>query len=164
MSVAGGLHAGALLGAGAAAASRRRRGHASLRAPAAVTASAGGPTPPWNSKWPTGIPPEMGGHKMASGTVAPLSRSTGAGTGAKIPFAYHDTDTNASVEVRAAPAAARAATPGQQPPQLACAPPLRVLPAPAAAALLHAPATLRTPPLHPPAPRLVPAAAPGAAR
>ena len=51
-----------------------------------------------NSKWETGIPPEMGGHVMASGIVAPVSRSTGAGTGAKIPVDYHTAETDVSVQ------------------------------------------------------------------
>ena len=52
-----------------------------------------------NSKWETGIPPEMGGHLMPSGVVAPTSRSTGAGTGAKIPINYHAAETDVSVQV-----------------------------------------------------------------
>lgn len=57
--------------------------------------------PKWNSKWPTGIPPEMGGHVMPDGRVAPVSKSTGCGTGPKHTFLYHEAETDSKVEVRA---------------------------------------------------------------
>jgi hypothetical protein len=44
-----------------------------------------------------------GGHVMPSGLVAPLSKSTGCGTGAKIPFQYHSKETDVVVQVRNAP-------------------------------------------------------------
>lgn len=49
------------------------------------------------SRWDNGIPAVMGAHMMASGSVAPISTSTGPGEG-NVPhmFQYHteDTDTN----------------------------------------------------------------------
>lgn len=41
------------------------------------------------SKWEKGVPPVMGGHLMPSGAVAPISTSSGAGTGAPHQFQYH---------------------------------------------------------------------------
>lgn len=44
-----------------------------------------GPSP---SRWQTGVPPVMGAHLMPSGDVAPLSMSTGEGTGVPHMFKY----------------------------------------------------------------------------
>mmetsp|Transcript_19712 Transcript_19712/g.43084 ORF Transcript_19712/g.43084 Transcript_19712/m.43084 type:complete len:365 (-) Transcript_19712:592-1686(-) len=52
-----------------------------------------------NSKWPKGIPPQMGGHLMPSGQYAPLSNSSGCATGPPHLYQYHDTETNTSVRV-----------------------------------------------------------------
>jgi hypothetical protein len=55
-----------------------------------------------NSQWPTGVPPQMGGHLMASGDYAPVSTSTTCGTGAVHIFQYYEDDmTNTDVKVRA---------------------------------------------------------------
>lgn len=43
---------------------------------------------PNNGKWENGIPPVMGAHLMASGSVAPISTSTGCGTGEVHEFQY----------------------------------------------------------------------------
>jgi hypothetical protein len=54
-----------------------------------------------NSQWPTGVPPQMGGHLMASGDYAPTSTSTTCGTGAVHMFQYYDDEmTNLDVQVR----------------------------------------------------------------
>jgi len=52
-----------------------------------------------NSQWPTGVPPQMGGHLMPSGTYAPLSFSTGCATGIPHLFKYHENDTETAVKV-----------------------------------------------------------------
>lgn len=89
-----------LIGAGSSSSSRpavqcgRRPGSASrvCRVAAAKdsgSATAPAPTPPPKpvlniipqSQWANGVPPVMGAHLMASGTVAPVSTSTGAGEG-----------------------------------------------------------------------------------
>lgn len=57
---------------------------------------------PNNGQWPNGVPPVMGAHLMASGTVAPVSTSTGAGVG--VPdhvFTYPTAEGNAQVVVYA---------------------------------------------------------------
>ena len=85
-----------------------RRGRAGgRRGPArgAAVAAAGASLPPGhqNSKWPTGVPPVMGEHLMPSGLTAPISRSTGPGTGIKHLFSY-PTDAGAAVQVEVRPA------------------------------------------------------------
>jgi len=66
--------------------------------PAAAPQRAGAPPPPSinvipdNGKWANGIPPVMGAHLMASGSVAPISTSTGCGTGVKHVFQYHEAE------------------------------------------------------------------------
>mmetsp|Transcript_20723 Transcript_20723/g.28691 ORF Transcript_20723/g.28691 Transcript_20723/m.28691 type:complete len:388 (+) Transcript_20723:44-1207(+) len=52
-----------------------------------------------NSQWPTGIPPEMGGHRMPSGMYAPTSVSKGSGTGERHMFQYQDPVTDADVVI-----------------------------------------------------------------
>lgn len=84
-----------------AVAQRQRQQRRSRTAPV-CSASPATPAaaPKWNSKWPTGIPPEMGGHKMPSGQIAPLSKSSGCGTGLPHFFQYHEKETDVKVEVR----------------------------------------------------------------
>jgi hypothetical protein len=56
------------------------------------------------SQWPTGVPPQMGGHLMASGNYAPVSTSTTCGTGALHMFQYYDAENNSvDVNVRLPP-------------------------------------------------------------
>ena len=54
-----------------------------------------------NSQWPTGVPPRMGEHVMPSGVTAPLSTSTGVGTGPPHLFQYTNQEAPVTVEVRA---------------------------------------------------------------
>lgn len=63
---------------------------------------------PNNGIWPTGIPPVMGAHLMASGTVAPVSTSKGAGLDVYPPaVAYNNKEGNIQAVLHAgAPAAA----------------------------------------------------------
>lgn len=55
---------------------------------------------PNNGQWPNGVPPVMGAHLMASGVVAPVSTSKGAGIDI-VPhqFQYHIAETNTLVEL-----------------------------------------------------------------
>lgn len=55
---------------------------------------------PDNGQWPNGVPPVMGAHLMASGTVAPVSTSKGAGIDI-VPhqFQYHNAETHTIVEL-----------------------------------------------------------------
>lgn len=50
-----------------------------------------------NSQWPDGIPPEMGGHKMGSGKISPISTSKGPGMGPKHMFQYDDEEMDTKV-------------------------------------------------------------------
>ncbi|KXZ55367.1 hypothetical protein GPECTOR_3g496 [Gonium pectorale] len=53
---------------------------------------------PNNGRWEKGIPPVMGAHLMASGTVSPVSVSKGAGIDVTPhPFQYHETETDGTV-------------------------------------------------------------------
>lgn len=62
---------------------------------------------PNNGIWPNGIPPVMGAHLMASGTVAPISTSKGPGLDvAPPPFEYHNVETDASVVLHTTAASA----------------------------------------------------------
>lgn len=85
--------------AAVAAAPLRRQHRASRRVSPVCSATTPGAAPVWNSKWPTGVPPEMGGHKMPDGTIAPLSKSTGCGTGLAHCFQYHKEETDVKLEV-----------------------------------------------------------------
>jgi hypothetical protein len=59
---------------------------------------------PNNGVWPDGVPPVMGAHLMASGTVAPVSTSKGAGDGVAEPmFAYPTGEGDTQVVVYATP-------------------------------------------------------------
>ncbi|CAG9460224.1 unnamed protein product [Pedinophyceae sp. YPF-701] len=49
------------------------------------------------SRWESGIPPVMGAHLMASGAVAPLSTSTGPGTGVPMIIDYPGTEVEVAV-------------------------------------------------------------------
>jgi hypothetical protein len=80
----------------AAPASRPRASAAAANGTPAVSRHAGA------SKHPTGVPPRMGEHTMASGRVAPPSFSTTVNTGAPHMFQYHNAETPVSVEARAA--------------------------------------------------------------
>lgn len=63
---------------------------------------------PNNGQWPTGVPPEMGGHTMPSGDEAPLSTSTTVGTGVDMIYHYADEAAGVSVVTYADGAAAAA--------------------------------------------------------
>jgi hypothetical protein len=63
---------------------------------------------PGNGVWDNGIPPVMGAHLMASGFVAPLSTSTGAGMGVYPPkVAYFGAEGAISALLHATPASAK---------------------------------------------------------
>ncbi|GLC43270.1 hypothetical protein PLESTB_001492000 [Pleodorina starrii] len=64
---------------------------------------------PNNGRWENGIPPVMGAHLMASGTISPISVSKGAGVDVTPhQFQYHDTETEASVMLYVTPEKAQA--------------------------------------------------------
>uniref|UniRef100_A0A383VDG1 6-phosphogluconolactonase n=1 Tax=Tetradesmus obliquus TaxID=3088 RepID=A0A383VDG1_TETOB len=56
---------------------------------------------PNNGQWETGVPPVMGAHLMASGTVAPISTSSGAGVGVEPHQFQYPGESNAQVVVYA---------------------------------------------------------------
>mmetsp|Transcript_40156 Transcript_40156/g.89089 ORF Transcript_40156/g.89089 Transcript_40156/m.89089 type:complete len:360 (+) Transcript_40156:81-1160(+) len=62
---------------------------------------------PNNGVWPNGVPPVMGAHLMASGVVAPVSTSKGAGVDVyPIPIPYYDKEGEGHVILHATSAAA----------------------------------------------------------
>lgn len=62
---------------------------------------------PNNGVWPNGVPPVMGAHLMASGYVAPVSTSSGAGVGVYPPeVAYYSKEGNIQAVLHATEAAA----------------------------------------------------------
>ncbi|GIL80838.1 hypothetical protein Vretimale_9446 [Volvox reticuliferus] len=64
---------------------------------------------PNNGRWDIGIPPVMGAHLMASGTIAPISVSKGAGVDlTPHQFQYHTTETDTSVLLYVSPEKAQA--------------------------------------------------------
>ena len=65
-----------------------------------TTATTSLPAGHQNSKWPTGVPPQMGGHYLPSGNYAPISQSTTSGTGKPHQFQYYDDDQDVDVLVR----------------------------------------------------------------
>jgi len=89
------------LAKGAAAQSLRAR--AAVRAApmkvCVTTATTSLPAGHQNSKWPTGVPPQMGGHYLPSGNYAPISQSTTSGTGKPHQFQYYDDDQDVDVLV-----------------------------------------------------------------
>ncbi|KAG2488167.1 hypothetical protein HYH03_013310 [Edaphochlamys debaryana] len=64
---------------------------------------------PNNGRWPNGIPPVMGSHLMASGVISPVSVSKGPGIDiTEHQFQYHDTETDAVIELYVTPEKAQA--------------------------------------------------------
>jgi 6-phosphogluconolactonase len=90
--------------------SKRSRGSVAARAAGGVPAA--GPKPVLlnvipQSQWADGVPPVMGAHLMASGVVAPISVSKGAGV--DVPphiFQYPDAECDIQVQLFVTPAAA----------------------------------------------------------
>lgn len=85
---------------GRPAAARFRQSAVRVAADAAAPAAPAGGRKHPNSQWPTGVPPKMGEHVLASGRTAPVSVSTGCGTGAPHMFQYHAAQTPVNVEAR----------------------------------------------------------------